>query len=129
MTDFDFSEVDRLATSVASVNVLPEVRQVVSKGSLQVKNQIKRDFASSTYFDGDDLANVSYDLTTSGDAVESAIGPRVANEGFGSLVGIAIHGGSRGGGGTVADPLVALRAEEPILLAALGDVVERILDD
>ena len=129
MSDFDFSEVHQLASAVASVNVLPKVRQVVSKGSLQIKNQVKRDFASSSHFDGQDVSNVSYDLSTSGDVVESVIGPHVENEGFGSLVGIAIHGGSRGGGGTVADPLAALRAEEPILLSALGDVLEGILNE
>lgn len=127
MSDFDFSDVDRLASDVGSVNVLPEVRQVVSKGSLLIKNQIKKDFASSTHFKG--VRDVSYDLSTSGDVVESAIGPHVESEGFGSLVGIAIHGASRGGGGTVADPLVALRAEESALLSALEDVMEAILDD
>ena len=126
MSVFDFSDVERFASDVSAVDVVSKVRPVVSKGSLLIKNQIKRDFASSKHFKG--VRDVSYDLTTSGDVIESVIGPHVESEGFGSLVGIAIHGGARGGGGTVADPLVALQAEEPALLSALEDVVEGILD-
>lgn len=127
MSDYDFTEVERLAKQMASSNVVPAVRQVVSKGSLQIKNQIQRDFAASKHFRG--VRKISYDLSTSGDVVESVIGPHVENEGFGSLVGIAIHGGSRGGGGTVPDPLIALRAEEPALLEAMGDVAGKVLDE
>ncbi|MCC3276376.1 hypothetical protein LJ753_10890 [Arthrobacter sp. zg-Y20] len=127
MSDYDFTEVDRLASQMASLNIVPAVRQVVSKGSLQIKNQIQRDFAGSRHFRS--VREISYDLSTSGDVVESVIGPHVENEGFGSLVGIAIYGGSRGGGGTVPDPLIALRAEEPALLEAMGDVVEKVLDE
>lgn len=122
----DASSIHELAAVIRSADIAPGVKQVVSKGSLKIKNQIKKDFASSRHFKG--VTNISYELVSSGDNVESAIAPFVENEGFGDLVGIAIHGASRGGGGTVADPEVALRAEEPFVLSAIGDLLEQVLD-
>ncbi|WP_426302769.1 hypothetical protein [Arthrobacter sp. R-11] len=116
----------------AAAKIIPEVRKVVSKGSLNVKRQIQKDFDASDHFGGRKpggvAANVSYNLTGAGDGIESEIGPFVDSEGFGSLVGIALHGGSRGGGGTVADPLMALKTEEPRFIAALTDLAGKVLD-
>lgn len=122
----DASGIHELAAVIRSANIEPGVKQVVSKGSLKVKNQIKRDFRASKHFKG--VTDVSYKLESGVGYVESSIAPFVENDGYGSLTGIAIHGTSRGGGGTVADPLIALQAEEPFFMSAIGDVLGKVLD-
>lgn len=122
----DASGIHELAAVIRSVDIAPGVKQVVSKGSLKIKNQIKKDFASSQHFKG--VTDVSYKLESSAGYIEGTIAPYVESEGFGSLTGIAIHGTSRGGGGTVADPLVALKAEESFFVDAIGDILGKVLD-
>jgi hypothetical protein len=110
-----------------------EVGKVVSKGALNIKQQIKKDFRASRHFSsskpGNIASQVSYNRKVLANSVEAEIAPFVDQEGFGSLVGIAIHGGSRGGGGTVPDPIVALKAEEPQFLEALLDLAGAVLDE
>lgn len=122
----DASGIHELAAVIRSADIAPGVKQVISKGSVKVKNQIKRDFRASKHFKG--VTDVSYKLESGVGYVESTIAPFVENDGYGSLTGIAIHGTSRGGGGTVADPLIALQAEEPFFMSAIGDVVGKVLD-
>lgn len=103
------------------------VGQVVSKGALNIKQQIQEDFRSSGSFDG--VRDIRYNRTVRAASVEAEIGPYVDSEGFGSLVGVAIYGGSKGGGGSVPDPLVALKAEEPRFLDALTNLAGATLDE
>lgn len=127
------SDLDKLARefSDAGKGILKEVGSSVSKGALNVKKQIIADFKGSQHFKGGKSINwnrdVRYNLERTADSIEAEIGPHVDNEGFGTLVGIAIHGGSRGGGGTVPDPLVALQAEEPKFIEATDDILKRLL--
>lgn len=100
---------------------------VVSKGALNIKRQIQKDFRGDKSFEG--VTDIRYNRKVSPNSVEADIGPYVDSEGFGSLVGIAIHGGSRGGGGTVPDPLLALRAEEPKFVEALLGLTGGVLND
>lgn len=110
-----------------------DVGKVVSKGALNIKQQIKKDFRSSNHFKGskstDIIANVKYNLIDHDNAVEAEIAPFVDNDGTGGLTGIAIHGGSRGGGGTVADPILALQAEAPNFTEALTALAVMVLDE
>lgn len=122
----DASGIHELSAVIRSANIAPGVKRVVSKGSLKIKNQIKRDFRASKHFKG--VTDVSYKLGSGVGYVEGIIAPYVENEGYGSLTGIAIHGTSRGGGGTVADPMVALKAEESFFVDAIGDVLGKVLD-
>jgi hypothetical protein len=127
------SDFDKIAAefSKAGDAILKEVGDSVSKGALNVKNQIIKDFKSSRHFKGGKSINwnrdVRYNRKVTAESIEAEIGPYVDNEGFGTLVGIAIHGGSRGGGGTVADPLVALQAEEPRFIQATDDILKKLL--
>lgn len=127
------SDFDKIAAEFAKAGdgIIKEVGASVSKGALNVKKQIIKDFKSSRHFKGGKSINwnrdVSYNLTRTADSIEAEIGPYADNEGFGTLVGIAIHGGSRGGGGTVPDPLVALQAEEPLFLQATDDILAKLL--
>jgi hypothetical protein len=117
----------------ASDKLMPEIGQVVSKGAVNVKNQIRKDFQGSRHFGsskpGGIVANVRYNRKILSNSAEAEIAPFVDQEGFGSLVGIALHGGSRGGGGTVPDPLIALLAEAPGFEQALLNLAGTVLDE
>jgi hypothetical protein len=127
------SDFDKLAADFreAGESALKELGSSVSKGALNVKNQIIKDFKSSRHFKGGKSINwnrdVRYNLDKTADSIEAEIGPYVDNEGFGTLVGIAINGGSNGGGGTVPDPIVALKVEEPKFIKAAEDIVGKLL--
>lgn len=120
-----------VAISKAPAEIVPKIGQVVSKGALNVKNQIREDFLDSDSFDstkpGGVAANVRYNRNVQANSIEAEISPFIDQEGYGSLTDIAIHGGSRGGGGSVADPLIALQAEEPRFIAAIEDLAGEIL--
>lgn len=110
-----------------------DASQVVAKGALNIKQQIKKDFRSSRHFGstkpGGVVANVRYNRKVLTNSIEAEIAPFVDEEGFGSLVGVAIYGGSRGGGGTVADPIIALQAEGPQFFEALLNLAGAVLDE
>lgn len=131
----DSSGFDELAADISAAPdvLMPEVAKVVSKGALNIKQQIRNDFKSSRHFGsfkpGAIVANVRYNRKVMASSAEAEIAPFVDQEGFGSLVGIAVHGGSRGGGGTVADPLIALLAESPGFEKALLDLAGAVLDE
>jgi hypothetical protein len=110
-----------------------EVGQVVAKGALNIKQQIRNDFRQSEHFGstkpGGVIQNVKYNRRDTADSVEAEIAPFLDNDGTGALTGIAIHGGSRGGGGTVADPIIALQAEGSRFAAALEALAGMVLDE
>ena len=121
------SDFEKLAREFAEAGdgLIKEIGASVSKGALNVKKQIQADFRGSKHFKG--VQNIRYNRKQTADSIEAEIGPYVDQEGFGSLVGVAIYGGSRGGGGTVPDPLVALQAEEPNFLKATDDILAKLL--
>lgn len=104
-----------------------QVEAVVSKGALNIKNQMRADMEASLYFKGTSPA-ISYDMRSGGafggGFVEAEIGPVTGKPG--SLANVAYFGTSRGGG-TVADPQVALDAEEPKFTAALEALMAKVL--
>jgi hypothetical protein len=121
------SDFDKLAREFgeAADGLSKEVGGIVSKGALNIKRQVQKDFRGSSHFKAVD--DIHYNRTVRANDIEAVIGPHLDSEGFGSLVGIAIHGGSRGGGGTVPDPILALRAEEPNFIKAAEDIVAKLL--
>ena len=111
---------DSLAADLASSpeRVMREIRQVVSKGSLNIKQQLVEDARGSEWFGKISLA-MNYEITETGNSVESEIGPEKEKHKAASLWPIAYFGGSNGGGGTLPDPINAMEAEEPKLIAFL----------
>ncbi|ALE91822.1 hypothetical protein AOC05_04955 [Arthrobacter alpinus] len=97
--------------------VMREVRQVVSKGSLNIKNQLKAEASGSRSF-GQISRAMGYEITETGNSVESEIGPDSSRDSSAGLL-MAYYGQSRGGGGTLPDPIGALEAEEAGFIAAL----------
>jgi hypothetical protein len=122
----DDSEMRALAADLrhAADTVQGKVRPVVQKGALNIKNDIRRDLAGSTWFKGA-AASVTYETKETAGGVEAEIGPDKAARG-GALANIAFFGTSRGGG-TVRDPRAALDAETPRFLKALADLADGAL--
>ena len=100
-----------------------EARAVISKGALNIKNQMRDEVAKSRHFRF--AHTVSYDLKVGGDTIEAEIGPETG--GVGSLAGFAYIGGINGGGGTVPDPQGALDAEAPNVEKYLAELAEKAL--
>lgn len=106
-------DVSELRTLARALDAIPDkvqrgVRPVVSKGALNVKQELQMDLASSTHFSGITFS-VNYDIKADAGGVEAQIGPDKSKYG-GALANVAIFGTSRGGG-TVPDPSVALLNE------------------
>ena len=100
-----------------------EARAVISKGALNIKNQMRDEVARSRHFRF--AHTVSYDIRVSGDTIEAEIGPETG--GVGSLAGFAYFGGVNGGGGTVPDPQGALDAEAPNVEKYLDALITKAL--
>lgn len=108
----------RLADAAVS-----RARPVIERAALNIKRQMSAEMAASQAFHGT-ARSVSYDMRSLAGGIKAEIGPDKNRRG--SLANVAYFGGSRGGGGTVPDPLLALLAEEPALLRYLGDVIEEV---
>lgn len=107
----DASEIQALARDIdsASGRILPEMRKVVSKGALNVKNAMQKDLAASAHFRGI-ARSVNYDMAGNDHFSEAEIGPSSEPGSPGNLANIAYFGGVRGGG-TVRDPREPLEEE------------------
>lgn len=122
------SDLEQLASDLASSpeRVMREVRQVVSKGSLNIKNQLVSEAQGSSHFRSVSRS-IGYDLNETGNSVDGEVGPQKERDGSAGLLG-AYWGWSRGGGGTLPDPINALEAEGPNFIAALEDVAGVVLE-
>ena len=121
----DVSELRKLASDLSSAPKLvrSEARAVVSKGALNIKNQMRESFEASGNAGFRHVGRtVSYDLRTEGNELSAEIGPTKPE---GALANVAIFGTPRGGG-TVADPREALEAEGPRFEKALADLAEEL---
>lgn len=113
----DTRELDHLAADLHNVpaRMIPKVRGIVSKGAVNIKAQLKRETQGSRHF-AMIGPTINYDLVVgefAGDAsIEASIGPNPDLGGQARLAG-AYYGWSRGGGGTLPDPALALADEEP----------------
>jgi hypothetical protein len=129
----DSSELESLAADFQAIpaRLVPKVEGVVSKGALNIKNRLRRDAEESEHF-GMIGATINYDLVVgefAGDAsIEASIGPNATIGGAAQLAG-AYYGWSRGGGGTLPDPVIALEEEEPRFVENLATLAGFLFDD
>lgn len=123
---FDASQLRTLGRDLGRIpgKVQRGVRPVVSKGALNVKNQLAKEMGGSQHF-GQIKSSISYDIEVSGDGVEAKIGPDKGRAG-GALANVAYFGTSRGGG-TVPDPEAALSAEGDNFERALSDLLDGVI--
>lgn len=108
---WDASELVTLADDLgkAADVVAAEIRQIIRKGALNIKTQLREEMGASRHF-GQAAVSITYDVVTStADEVIAEIGPD-KDKYAGPLGNIAYFGTSRGGG-TVPDPSGALEAE------------------
>jgi len=119
----DFSQLDAFAAVLAQAvpAIQPKVKAVVSKGALNIKNQLREEAEKSVHFKG--VAwTISYDITEDAGEVGAEIGPE--KKAAGNLGNIAYFGGVHGGGATLPDPQLALEVEADRFIAALELVVD-----
>lgn len=119
----DFSQLDAFAATLAAAGsvVQPKVKAVVSKGALNIKNQLRSEAEKSPAFKR--LAwTVSYDLTEDPSGTEAEIGPE--KKAAGNLGNIAYFGGAHGGGATLPDPQQALDDEADRFMSTLELAVD-----
>ena len=123
----DTSDLRTLARDLTNAGTAAarDIKPIVSRGALAIKNQMRAEMGGSPHFKGT-ASSITYDITESATGVEAQIGPKSGPGNPGALANIAFFGGSRGGG-TVADPIGALNAEAPkfeaALLKILGDIL------
>lgn len=126
--DIDTSELQAFAVHLRDAGRITarQTRGVVSKGALNIKNQLQAEMKRSRHFAVVAPA-ITYDLREvgafGGGFVEAEIGPERGAPG--SLANVAYFGTGRGGGNTVPDPEGALMAEAPNVESYLADLAER----
>lgn len=109
----------------AAKRVGGELKPIISKGSLNIKTQMRKEMFGSRHFKGAG-SSISYDLFEGLGSVWADIGPSSEGGSPGNLANIAYFGTSRGGG-TVPDPLKALEAEAPNVERYLSELVDKML--
>ncbi|WP_458116972.1 hypothetical protein [Arthrobacter sp. D2-10] len=120
----DASELRKLGMDLGAVasKAAPQIGKSVSKGALNIKNQLRREASGSQHF-GHLERVIDYEMVSVPGASAADIGPNKALGGSASLAGIAYFGSSRPGGGTLPDPVKALDAEAPRLESAIADIL------
>jgi len=120
----DFSQVVELAADIERIPATAgrEIRATVKKTAVEIKKRLRQEMRASAHF-RPVASSISFDLHAGG--LEAEIGPVKGSPG--SLANIAYFGSSRVGGGTVPDPLHALRDEAdkaiPFLEKAIMEAV------
>ena len=125
--EFDASEIREFTHRLqeAGAKTQREVKGVINKGALNIKNQMRKEASGSRHF-GQIASTITYDLTEwgafGGGVVEAEVGP---NKHFrAARLGNVAYFGTSKGGGTLPDPIHALEAEIPNVERWLGDAAE-----
>jgi hypothetical protein len=126
------AEIRQLAKDFGKVSpkVVKRVQAIMPKTGLAMKKRLQADLRASSSFKAA-ARSVDYDVKMQGfggdGLIQVEVGPNAARSPAAALAGIAYFGGSLGGGGTVPDPIVAMRLEESVFLGFLEMAVEGIL--
>lgn len=115
--NLDLSEVTRLSNDLGrkAGRVRAEVEQVVNKGALKIKNQM-RDEAKGHKFAPRLPSSITYTVTPTLWSIGAEIGPV---EGHAGSLAFYYYGNSRVGP-SIKDPAFALKAELPVIEAYLA---------
>lgn len=128
MSDFDIDlseviiEADRL--DKVGDKIMPAARPVLIKGAVNVKNQLQSEARESSHF-GKIGGLINFEQRIAANTAEAEIGPQ--KRGAGNLANIAYFGGIHGGGGTLPDPELALKAEAPKFVEQLAQAMTELL--
>ena len=116
-------ELRQLSADLAKGLDAGKVREVVRKGAVNIKEQMRAEASRSRHFKI--ASKITFDETERFSGPSAEIGP--VRKGAGRLANIAYFGGANGGGGTIPDPQGALSAEEPAFIKALADLAGDVL--
>ncbi|WP_372699416.1 hypothetical protein [Arthrobacter sp. JSM 101049] len=128
----DASEITELVhdMGLAPAKLARKIKPIMAKTGLATKRRLQADLRASPHFKPA-ARSIDYDVKTFGfdgtGIIQVEVGPNAQRDTTAALAGLAYFGGSNGGGGTVADPVVAMRQEEPILLGFLEMATEGLL--
>lgn len=117
------AELRQFAISIGRIvdGAYGDVEAVISKGALNMKNEMIADVSRSPHFKGM-AGSITFDHENSRDVIRRVVGPDKGRRG-GSLGNIYYFGTSRGGGsGDIDKPL---RSEEPRVISAMNALVAR----
>lgn len=119
----DSSQLKQLSQAISRMGPDAEkkVPGVVAKSAGRVKARMRKDMRASASF-AVIAKTITDDLVIGSGEVEAEIGPDKSSGGAASLAGIAYFGASRGGGGTVPDPELALAEEEPRFVQGIAEI-------
>lgn len=126
------AELDSLIHDLGQIpaKVDRKIMPIMRKTGLQTKRRLQADLRASSSF-RHAAQSVDYDVNrhSFGEAtvITVEVGPNADRAKAAALAGFAYFGGAKGGGGTVPDPIVAMRREEPILLGFLEMAVEGLI--
>ena len=124
----DYSEVTELVHDMgaAPAKLARKVKPIMAKTGLATKKRMQAHLRASRSF-RPAARSVDYDVDVTADGIQVEVGPNADRDAAAALAGLAYFGGSHGGGGTVPDPVVAMRQEEPTLLGFLEMAAEGLL--
>lgn len=128
----DASELRKLAHDFGLVGpkVAAKIKPIMGKTGLAMKKRMQADLKGSAHFK-QIAQSVDYDVKSFGafgsGMIQVEIGVSMDRGSAPGLNHIAYYGDSRGGGGTVPDPIVPMRLEEPVFLGFLEMAVEGLL--
>jgi hypothetical protein len=117
------AELRQFAISIGRVvdGAYGDVDAVISKGALNMKNEMIADVSKSPHFKGM-AGSITYEHENTRNLIRRVVGPDKSRRG-GSLGNIYYFGTSRGGGtGDIEKPL---NSEEPRVLSAMNALVEK----
>ena len=103
-----------------------KIRPIFNRTALEIKRGMQDDFKGSRHFK-QVARSIDYEVTDGPAGLTAEIGPNVSRNPSASLAGIAYFGGSRGGGGTVRDPVIHAREQGQKMIGFLGMAAEGLL--
>lgn len=103
----------------------PEARKIIERGAANIKRRMRADLQSSRHFKGG-ARSVRYEMFDRAGSLWAEVRPAFSPHEAGSIANIAYFGTSKGGG-TVADPDLALDTEAPNVERYLADMMARYL--
>lgn len=128
----DASELRQLARDFGQVSpkVVKKVQAIMPKTGMEMKKRMQADLKGSAHFK-QVAQSVDYEVKTFGfggdGVIQVEVGVNMDRGPAPGLNHIAYFGDSRGGGGTVPDPIVPMRLEEPVFLGFMQMAVEGLL--
>lgn len=132
MSTQGLGDLDRLISDMGDMPRKAEsgIRGVMNRGGLEMKRKWQANFSTSRSFKMI-ARSVDYDVSAAsilgGGNISVEVGPNAATDSSAPLAGIAMFGGSRGGGGTVPEPDSILESEADTAVGYINRLLGELL--